>query len=178
MAVPVREEWLATVIENGRQQMLAMKRILQQRTEAVTGLARGLPQPAQLLEMAAQKLDDRAERLHGALPALLTRRGQQLQVAVAKLQPRSLLANVERQIKDVVNMSERAGRMMLRVVDDKKKKLDALTQVMQSLNPTRVLERGFALVLGEDGKLITRAGGIKSGELTIQFADGVKKVRA
>jgi exodeoxyribonuclease VII large subunit len=36
-----------------------------------------------------------------------------------------------------------------------------------------VLERGFALVRGEDGKVRRRAAAVKSGEtLTLTFADG------
>lgn len=178
LAVPVREEWLATIMEEGRRHMLAMKRYLQQRGETITGLARGLPQPAQVLQMNVQKLDDRAERLHAALPALLTSRTQQLQVASAKLQPRNLLTNVQRNAKDVASLSERAGRMMQRVVEDKSRKLESLTQVMQSLNPTRVLERGFALVRGADGRLVTRAAALQQGEVTLVFADGEKKVKA
>ena len=178
LAVPVREEWLATIMEEGRRHMLAMKRYLQQRGETITGLARGLPQPAQVLQMNVQKLDDRAERLHAALPALLISRTQQLQVASAKLQPRSLLTNLQRNAKDVASLNERAGRMMQRVVEDKNRKLESLTQVMQSLNPTRVLERGFALVRGADGRLVTRAAALQQGEVTLVFADGEKKVKA
>ncbi len=178
MAVPVRDEWLATVMEEGKRNMLAITRSLKARGDAVTGLARGLPQPAQLLEMATQRLDDRAERLAAALPALLTRRSQQLEIATAKLQPRSLMQHVERTAKEVNNLAERAGRMALRVVDDKERKLAALGQVMESLNPTRVLARGFALVRGADGRLITRANAVPAGELTLVFADGEKKVSA
>ncbi len=178
LAVPVREEWLATIMEEGRRHMLAMNRYLQQRGDTITGLARGLPQPAQILDMAAQKLDDRAERLHASLPALLTSRTQQLQVASAKLQPRSLLANLQRHVKDVASLSERAGRMMQRVVDDKNRKIESLTQVVQSLNPTRVLERGFALVRGADGRLITRAAALQQSEVTLVFSDGERKVKA
>lgn len=177
IAVPVREEWLATVMEHGRQQMLAMMRIVQVRTDAVTGLARGLPQPAQLLDMAAQRLDDRTERLLAALPALLTRRAQQLEVASVKLQPKNLAQQIERTAKDIGNLAERAGRMALRVIDDRRQKLASLAQMMESLDYKRVLERGFALVRTEDGKLVTRAAGVKKdATLTLVFADGEKKV--
>ena len=179
IAVPVREEWLATVMEAGRRHILAITRGLQMRTDAIAGLARGLPQPAQLLEVAAQRLDDRIERLTAALPALLARREQQLAVAVAKLQPRNLARGVEIHAKDVTSLAERAGRMMLRVVDDKQRTLESLAQVMESLNPTRVLARGFALVRGEDGTLVTRASAVQPGaKLTIQFADGEAKATA
>lgn len=179
MAVPVREEWMATVMEEGRLLMLAMNRLLEQRGDKLRAQARGLPSPAQMLDLATQKLDDRAERLQAALPSLLTRRQQQLEIALAKLQPRNLLVNLQRHGKDIMSLSDRAVRMMQRVVDDRQRRLDAIAQVMQSLNPTRVLERGFALVRGGDGKLITRASAVPVGaDLELVFADGVKKVKS
>lgn len=179
LAVPVREEWLATVMEHGRRLTVSVHRALTMRAEVITGLARGLPHPVRVLEMAAQRMDDRVERLLAALPALLTRRAQQLEVAVVKLQPRNLLTQVERTAKDITTLQERAGRMALRVIADRERSLQALGQVMESLNPTRVLERGFVLVRGHDGKLVTRAASIEPGQnLSLVFADGERKVTA
>jgi exodeoxyribonuclease VII large subunit len=52
-------------------------------------------------------------------------------------------------------------------------RLEALTRILESISYRAVLERGFALVTGADGKLRRRASQIKAGEhLHLTFADG------
>jgi len=51
--------------------------------------------------------------------------------------------------------------------------------VLEGISYRAVLERGFALVRGEDGAVRRRAGSIQSGEsLTLTFADGQARVTA
>ena len=51
--------------------------------------------------------------------------------------------------------------------------------MLDGLSYRAVLERGFALVRGEDGTVRRRAGVVKSGEvLTLTFADGEAKAVA
>ena len=57
--------------------------------------------------------------------------------------------------------------------------LDGLTRVLDSVSHKSALERGFALVRGEDGKVRRRAAAVKPGEaLTLTFADGDKQAVA
>src|SRR5215469_5720721 len=63
IAVPVRAELLADVMQDGARLARAMSRLFDQRRLHLAGLARGLPDPQDLLGAAAQRLDDRAERL-------------------------------------------------------------------------------------------------------------------
>jgi exodeoxyribonuclease VII large subunit len=54
-----------------------------------------------------------------------------------------------------------------------------LARVLDGISYRAVLERGFALVRGEDGTVRRRAGTVKNGEaLTLTFADGEAKVVA
>jgi exodeoxyribonuclease VII large subunit len=57
--------------------------------------------------------------------------------------------------------------------------LGGLERLLESVSHKSVLERGFALVRGEDGAVRRRAGQVKAGEpLSLTFADGEKKVVA
>jgi exodeoxyribonuclease VII large subunit len=57
--------------------------------------------------------------------------------------------------------------------------LEGLARVLDGISYRAVLERGFALVRGEDGTVRRRAGAVKSGEgLTLTFADGEVKAFA
>lgn len=173
MAVPVRDELLAFVLDQARRVMVGITRLLQAHLDAVTGLARGLPQPAQLLETATQRLDDRAERLAAALPTLLARKEQQLAVLNATLQPRSLAQAVARHGQDVASLHERAGRMALRACEDRARRLETAGKLLESLSPVKVLERGFALVRDAEGRVVKRAAELQAGgAVTMLFADG------
>ncbi len=66
MAVPVRAELLSRVLDNARRLVGGGQRLLDARRVRVEGLGRGLPDPTRLLEEAAQRLDDRHERLVNA----------------------------------------------------------------------------------------------------------------
>jgi exodeoxyribonuclease VII large subunit len=91
-AVPVRAE-LATRVAGSQVRLLgAMQRWLEEQRRAVQGLGRGLGDPGQLLGAAAQRLDDRVERLKLALPRFLAeRRAQVGGLAVRLLSPRELV---------------------------------------------------------------------------------------
>jgi exodeoxyribonuclease VII large subunit len=85
MAVPVRAELLRQLVALGERQAVAAERGLVQRVQHVAGLARGLPDPDLLLGNAAQRLDDRAERLPRALVGTVERRRGALDKAEALL---------------------------------------------------------------------------------------------
>jgi exodeoxyribonuclease VII large subunit len=179
MAVPVRQELELTLLGLYKRIAVAFSRGLAGRADLLAGLARGLPHPRRSLEVAVQRLDDWSERLGAALPATLSRKGQQLAVHSAKLQPRSLAQSLARHEQDVIKLFERARRMMIRAICDREQRLASLLQLLGSLDYKQVLERGFALVRHSEGGLVARAGGIKPGEaLSLEFSDGTRAVKA
>ena len=92
MAVPVRAELLAQVLDDERRLIGCANRILSERRTRIEGLARGLGDPRALLEGHAQRLDDRAERLTLAAATLLERRRTRVGELGAKLRhPREKL---------------------------------------------------------------------------------------
>lgn len=94
MAVPVRSELLAQVLDDGRRLYGCMSRLVAERRTRVDGLARGLGDPRSLLEGCAQRLDDRAERLDLAIAALVDRRSRQVRELSHQLRhPREILAD-------------------------------------------------------------------------------------
>ncbi len=125
MAVPVRSELILLMQEQGQRLSRCMVNGMESRRERIIGLARGLPLPSRLLEHAQQRLDDRTERLQGALPAYLQKRMQQLSVLLGKLNPGLLMQHVGRQGEEVEKFGERLFRLWQRGIADKER---ALTQ--------------------------------------------------
>ena len=96
MAVPVRVELLAQVLDDERRLMASAHRWIAERRTRVEGLARGLGDPRSLLEGHAQRLDDRAERLGMAVRGLVERRRTRVGEMGAKLRhPREKPAQAE-----------------------------------------------------------------------------------
>jgi exodeoxyribonuclease VII large subunit len=85
LAVPVRTELLAQVMDRGARIMAALGRLIGERRLRVEGLGRGLGDPRRLIEQAAQALDDRGERLKLAIDAGLERRRNQVERIAARL---------------------------------------------------------------------------------------------
>jgi exodeoxyribonuclease VII large subunit len=177
IAVPVREEWRLGVMDQGQRLYAAWSRSLQRRTDYVTGLARGLLHPGRLIETMVQKLDDRSERLAGALPAYIASKEQRLALAAAKLHPATLLQHLLRQQKDIATLGERAERMAQRRIADSEQRLKASLQLLESLDYRRVLERGYTLLRTAEGRLVSRVDLMQDGKTyQVQFYDGTRLV--
>ena len=92
MVVPVRLDLLAQVSDDGRRLVGGMARLLEDRAARLGGMARGLPDLGRMVEDLTQRLDDRAQRLALAGPALLERRAGELDRAFGRLKsPRDLV---------------------------------------------------------------------------------------
>ena len=177
MAVPVRAELHLTVGQLALRHEAAIARLLAQRGEQLQGLARGLPRPVQLLQTATQRLDDWQERLLTALPALLTRKEQQLAMLAAHLRPQALKNEISKTGERLLDLQARLSAASLRQIEARREKLVNLSSLLESVNYKKILARGFALVKDKNDKLVTTAKQAKeSGTLTIIFADGETNV--
>ncbi len=178
MAVPVRQDlWLACKQLDTRLHAAVM-RLLSQRQDMLEGLSRGLPKPAQLLQVASQRLDDWSERLHASLPTLIARKEQQLMLVVARLRPQALVNEMRTLSQKLEDLQQRLNQAAQRYLLNRSEKLDALSAMLESVNYQRVLERGFALVKDGSGKLVTSAVQAKQSEgLSLTFKDGTLGVK-
>lgn len=173
MAVPVREELRLAVGQLGLRHDSALFRLLTQRGEQLQGLARGLPKPLALLQTATQRLDDLAERLLVALPNLLARKQQQLAMLAVLMRPKALQNEIIKNQGRLVELQLRLESASLRLIDARWEKLANLARILESVNYKKILARGFALVKGADGRLVTTSAEAGSKEsLTIVFTDG------
>lgn len=173
MAVPVRTELLLMIKQLDVRLSQATQRNLAQQNEKLQGLARGLPKPSALLENATQRFDDWSERLQAALPQMIARKEQQLQLLANTLRPHLLLKDIQQQKIRVEELVARLQNALQRALKNKTDQLGNLASLLESMNVSRVLERGFALVRDEAGALVTNAKTAKTKSiLQIQFHDG------
>ena len=85
MAVPVRTDLLAQVLDDSRRMVSGLGRLLEEQRIRVEGLARGLPDPVALLRSNEQRLDDLSERLKMSVRTGETLRRQKVENLAARL---------------------------------------------------------------------------------------------
>lgn len=173
MAVPVRADLIARVLDAARRLAGGMARLIADRRVRVEGLARGLPEPRRLLETAAQRLDDWAERLRNGVANLITTRQHRLDRLAAGLSPAALKRELTVSGQTLARLGERLDPAFARIVERRAERLEAIGARLDAVSYERVLERGFALVRDAAGAPVMEAAALAPGDaIAIRFRDG------
>ncbi|MFZ0694677.1 MAG: exodeoxyribonuclease VII large subunit [Alphaproteobacteria bacterium] len=171
MAVPVRAELLAGVLDHARRMVGGMARLLTERRNRLEALRRGLPDPVQILSTAMQRLDDRAERLSLAMTNLRVRLADRVAKTAAKLRQPGILINEKR--SQLVSESRAFATAAKALAAHARLRLDHAAALLESFSFKRVLDRGFALVTDAGELPVTAAAVLGSGQdIAIHFHDG------
>ena len=153
---------------------------------------RGLPDLPGLLGMMRQRLEDRAERLHMALPSLIERkRGALARLAPRLPHPREGIAARRAALAMLAARTGTAWQKALArraaspallclsaapvqaLLREKAARLEGLSARLESVCYRSVLARGFALVQDAEGTTLTGAAAVPpGGRLVLTFADG------
>lgn len=143
----------------------AQRYFIKEREQELNNLRRLLPEPLQDIENKIQRLDDLSERLY-----LRT---------LENVRMLSLKLDSQRRILLRTPMTERVGRKaeqlnktisaLFRAIERNEErsaqKLETLRTKLITLNPTAILERGYAIARRlPDGKILRKAGEIRENE--------------
>jgi exodeoxyribonuclease VII large subunit len=175
LAVPVRLDLVAELGGKGARLAGGLARLFAERRLRLTGLARGLPDPQDLLGAAAQRLDDRSERLRLAIGARFAAARQRLDVATAGLRPAALAGDVARARERFDGVAQRLAGAMARCLDAKRDAADnfAGRLATHSERHESLLARGYAVVWNGVGRVVSDAATVKPGAaLELEFYNG------
>lgn len=174
-------------------QLLALPR--RRFDEAGAGLGRGLEKTALVkrrsleravaglrLDLLTNRLAERRRHIGEQLlrkdrcleRQILKERGRiaKAEVSLAGL-PGRLLTHIGRERLQLVSLMRHADSSVRNAMGRRLAAVTAQDRVLQSLSYKNVLKRGYAVIQDADGKLLTRAEQVASGQaLAIQFADG------
>lgn len=179
MAVPVRAELLQQSLDFQRRLLNCFTRGMTQRRTQLQGLLRALPRAEQLFAQPRQRFDTASERLGHALRRNLQEHRRAFAEASAALRPRAMKNRIASDRETAKALAARLARAHRANLAASRKHIDSLARVLDSVSYRSVLERGFVLVRGEDGKIRRRAAAVKAGEsLALAFADGTAKATA
>src|SRR4051812_28726413 len=153
MAVPVRLDLIGELNTKTGRLTGGLSRLLTESRLHLAGLARGLPDPQDLLGAATQRLDDRGERLRLAIGARVAAARQSLDLAASGLRPAALAGDVERARERFAALETRLGHAMARAVAGKRDALDnfAGRLATHSERHDSLLARGYVVVRDTKG---------------------------
>jgi exodeoxyribonuclease VII large subunit len=179
LAVPVRTELLAQVLDFERRSLRSFSKEMEGRRRHLTQLARVLPRAESLFAAPRQRLDQASERLGQSLRQNLQVHRTAFVKAASQLRAPILKQRMTVCGERAAALAARATRAQAARLAQARRQLDGLARVLDGISYRAVLERGFALVRGEDGAVRRRAGAIANGEaLTLTFLDGDTKAVA
>ncbi len=105
------------------------------------------------------------------LQANLTRTAERLST--------TLRARVKRQRRRLEAKDEQLIRALGQVISGRRVRLESLAQRLGALGPTAVLERGYAIALGPDGRILRSSRDFRVGlEFALRMKDGRVRARA
>ncbi|MGH7037680.1 MAG: exodeoxyribonuclease VII large subunit, partial [Stellaceae bacterium] len=175
LAVPVRLDLIATTESLKGRLSAGLARLLSERRLHLSGLARGLPDPQDLIGTAAQRLDDRTERLHVALRHRLALHRERLVHIAARLRPSAASAEIGRARALAAEAGRRLDQAILRGIENRRGALDNFAGRLQSHSERHesLLARGYVVVRDEAQRIVTAAAAVSPGAaLALEFHDG------
>jgi exodeoxyribonuclease VII large subunit len=175
MAVPVRLDLVADLAGRSARLAAALARFFEARRLNLSLLARGLPDPQDLIGNAAQRLDDRAERLKLAAATQLRAARQRLDLAAARLRPTAFAAEIARWRGGLGEVGARLDRAVQSFIGRNREAIDnfAGRLATHSERHESLLARGYVVVRDGDHRVLTEAAAIAPGAaLDLEFYDG------
>ncbi|MGZ9109170.1 MAG: exodeoxyribonuclease VII large subunit [Micavibrio sp.] len=176
LAVPVRRDLRARVMENAQRLYGASTRNLSLLQQRLRSSAAGLGDPRQLLDSKTQSLDHVTHRLSAGFEKYLTSRASQVAHAAAQLRhPRQLLLEAGRTL---TIWDQRLIALKFRLLREPEQRLEKWGSLLDAFSYQKVLERGFVVVRDGKGTPLTAATTAKSGQpIELEFHDGRVKGR-
>ena len=118
-------------------------------------------------------------RLNYTFQSILESETDRLQGVYNRLERVSPIYQVQRDQQRLDELEERTTRALRHILDLRRTQSQGISQRLQALNPQAVLERGYAIVSRDDGRLVRSAGQVQAGDtLHIQLSDGKIDARA
>lgn len=164
LAVPVKAELDATVASFKARLQAALTRKFEKARSDLTAAERGLATPEMLLALPRRRLDEASSRLGVGLDlATRSKRGAYERIT-SRLSHRGLANMIGRNHERLEGFARRTRVAFTNRVSSTNAKLEQADRMLSSLSYKRVLDRGYAVVRDMNGKPVSSATEIKSGD--------------
>jgi len=176
MAVPVRANLIAQILEDEQRLVSGMNRMLSENRHKLEAHSAKLGDPERLLEAHTQRLDHLGDKLSGVFARYLDTKQQRLIKAGAAIRhPQDRLSDAA---KTLERWNEQLTALGPKLTKDLETKLKHAGKMLEAYSFENVLQRGFSVIRDMEGNLLTTAAQTADGQhIKIQF-QGQEHVQA
>jgi exodeoxyribonuclease VII large subunit len=176
MAVPVRDELLARINEINLRFKISFNNKLKNNKDRLNSLIRLLGKPDQIFENNTQKLDFTYKDIENLSKGIFNyKKNQIIKYSQMLVPPKVLISNLLSKQK---LLKTRFKNNLENIMNMKEIKLNSLDQLLEASSFNRVLERGFALVINNEGKPIKLSSEVpKNSNVKIKFSDAMRSAQ-
>jgi len=172
MATPVFAELKGYISDLSARLHRSGGRLVEDRRGRVEHAGRALARVPDLVEMAAQRFNLASSRLAAGLSRNVAAHQTDLVRVSARLTPSLLRRPQQVQADRLERLAARLAPAMARKLERTAERLESLSKLYGSVDPSAPLKRGFARVHRADGSLVRQGGALDSGEaVRLVFAD-------
>ena len=176
MATPVLAELKALVSDLDARLHRSGGRVVEDRRGRIANAERALKRVPDLLRLAEQRFDIISGKLGAGLARNAAVHERELVRVASRLSPLLLQRPQGVQKERLDSLAARLQPSMRRRLERLSERLKGLSQLHQSVDPDRPLQRGFARVARADGTLVHAGAGLATGEpVAITFGDRVTR---
>ncbi|MBL4804108.1 MAG: exodeoxyribonuclease VII large subunit [Alphaproteobacteria bacterium] len=168
MAVPVRAQLAAQVLDDEKRLVSAANRIISEHRQRIENLTARLGDPKRLMESQTQRLDHLGDKLGSIFKSYLDVKNNRLVTAGAQL--RSPKERLERSIRDLDVVTKALLSHKDKLTEKPAQNVEHLGKMLEAYSFKNVLKRGFTVIRNDKGKIVSDGQNLQDGQnLEIEF---------
>lgn len=146
---------------------------LTEKSQTLLFKSQNLKSPLTMLKEQSQSLDNIEMRLANTVQGIISNAKQNFQLATSKIYQSSTLQRFESYEDRIKTNLRSLNFQMKNLIDKKKLMLESITTNLNAISPLAVLDRGYAIVMNENGQALKSSKDIKVGDtVTTRLGDG------
>ena len=165
-ATPVLSEVIAQLHDYQKRLLQAIQRLINDEQQRLHRLQQRpvMQNPQMIYTNASRQVDMLSQRLTLVIKQYLQSAQQQWQNINQRLQQQNPQVQITNHIHDLQNVQTNLENAVRHYIDQKQQSLLLLTKNLHLLNPLQVLQRGYAYVTDEQGKVLSQAHDYHDGQ--------------
>jgi len=146
---------------------------LTEKSQAILYASQNLKSPLTMLKEQSQSLDNIEIRLASIMQSIMSDAKQNFQLATAQIYQSSALQRFGKHEDRLKNNLSSLNSQIKNLIDRKKLMLSSIHSNVKAISPLAVLDRGYAIVMNENGEALKSSKSLKVGDnVTTRLADG------
>jgi exodeoxyribonuclease VII large subunit len=146
---------------------------LSEKSQNILFASKNLKSPLTMLKEQSQSLDNIEIRLSGMMQNIMVNAKQSFQLTTAQIFQSSALQKFEK-LQDLLKTELKSLNLQIKnIIDRKKLLLESISSNLKAVSPLAVLDRGYAIVMNEEGRALKSSKDVKVGDtINTRLADG------